>query len=812
MPKKNLAKKDFSANYNPQKKLLWLLIFSPLLFIITMLLFAGLGDLPGTEELENPDSNLATEIISSDSKVLGKFFKENRTDIKFQDLSPHLVNALTSTEDERFYTHNGVDIQAIARVAKGVLTANTSQGGGSTITQQLAKMLFPREDLSTFGLVMRKFKEWLIAIKLERQYTKDEIIAMYLNKFDWVHNAVGIKSAAQVYFNTVPDSLRIEQAAMLIGMAKNPSLFDPIKRPEQTKLRREVVLSQMKKNGYLTQEKYDSLRIFPLGLDYKMVDHKEGLAPYFREVLRGEVAKLLASKTADGKLIYHKPDGQAYNLYSDGLKIYTTIDTRLQKYAEQAVETHLKSELQPQFFKDVARWKNPPFSNDLSDQQVDKVIKSAMERSDRFRFMTGKACGNCNRTKSITKTTKDGIKYYHCTAEDCDNYTRIIPEDSITIIFNKKTKMKVFTYRGERDTILSPIDSILYYKSFLQSGLISIDPHTGFVKAWVGGINYNHFKYDHVMQGKRQVGSTFKPFVYALAIREGYSPCFEVPKVPTTFHSGTFNLNKDYTPTDSDNDYGYMVSLKYGLANSINTVTAWVMKQFGPEAVIKLAKDLGVKSKLDPVVSQCFGVADLSVMEITSANATFANKGVHIDPIYITRIEDKNGNPIYEVTPITNEALDEKTAYIMLNLMKGTVDGVYNEAKGKSMGTAVRLRMDLPSRGYDGISKSIAIAGKTGTTQNQSDGWFIGLTPDLVTGVWVGAEDRSVRFKSLALGMGTNMALPIWGYYMKKAWADNSVNISKGDFEKPNLPLGLEIDCNTFKAQSKEFSDDQIQW
>jgi len=383
----------------------------------------------------------------------------------------------------------------------------------------------------------------------------------------------------------------------------------------------------------------------------------------------------------------------------------------------------------------------------------------------------------------------------------------------VEVIFrNKEFPMKVFSWQGEIDTLMTPMDSILYYKSILQSGLVSIDPKTGFVKAWVGGNNYKHFQYDHVKQGKRQVGSTFKPFVYATAIREGYSPCYQVPKVPTTFRKGTFNLLEDYTPHDPGRDYGYLVSLKWGLANSINTVTAWVMKQFGPEAVIKLAQDLGIESEMKPVVSQCFGVADLSLMEITSANATFANMGVHIKPIYIMRIEDKNGKTVYSMEPETNEALDEKTAYTMLSLMRGTVDGVYNEHDGRRLGTAVRLKMDLPSREYDGLDRNLKIAGKTGTTQNQSDGWFIGLTPDLVTGVWVGAEDRAVHFRSLDMGMGTNMALPIWGYYMKAIYADESLDISQGDFDKPE-GISIELDCEKYARRQNIFdSSEGLSW
>jgi penicillin-binding protein 1A len=564
----------------------------------------------------------------------------------------------------------------------------------------------------------------------------------------------------------------------------------------------------MVRNGFLTRAEYDSLSALPLELDVQSVDHKDGPAPYFREVLRMELREMFSQKDKDGNYVYAKANGEPYDIYSDGLKIYTTIDSRLQTYAEEAVRKHLGGELQEQFFNDISKYRNPPFSNDLNSAEIRQIEQNAMRRTERYRVMSGKECPNCHRRVNIEDTKIDGRPHYECTSEDCGVTWKAVPKDSIEYQFrNTKVPMKIFTWEGEVDTMLTPMDSILYYKSILQAGLVSIDPGTGFVRAWVGGNDYKHFQYDHVKIGKRQVGSTFKPFVYATAIREGYSPCYEIPKVPTTFHEGTFNLQEDYTPHDPDRDYGYLVSLKWGLANSVNTVTAWVMKQFGPEAVIKLAKDLGIESEMQPVVSQCFGVADLSLLEITSANATFANLGVHIEPVYILRIEDKNGNTISNMEPETNEALDERTAYTMLSLMQGTIDGVYNKHQGKSMGTAIRLRMDLPSRDYDGFDRSIKIAGKTGTTQNQSDGWFIGLTPDLVTGVWVGAEDRSVHFRTLQLGMGTNMALPIWGYYMQAAYEDPSLEISKDDFEKPE-GITVELDCEAY-ARSQNMFDSQ---
>lgn len=789
--------------------LLWLIGLSPILVIGGMLYLASQSDLPDTVALANPRTNLATEVISSDGKVLGRYYLENRTNVTYDQLSPYIVEGLVATEDERFYKHSGIDFRGTMRAALFL----GKRGGASTITQQLAKMLFTEDPGNGFQRVFQKFQEWIISVELERKYTKNEIITLYLNKFDWIHQAVGIRSAASIYFNTEPDSLKIEQAAMLVGMAKNPALFNPLKRPEKTLERRNVVLKQMVRNNYLSEAEYDSLRLLPLELDFQTVDHQEGLAPYFREVLRGELKELFNQQDEEGNYKYAKPNGEPYDIYRDGLRVFVTIDSRLQKYGEEAVKRHLGGELQAEFNKDVSKNRNPPFSNDLSDEEVEKIELTAMRRTPRYRIMAGKECPNCHRRVNIEPTTVDGVPGYECTNADCLEKWKATPEKDIEKYFRtQEVPMKVFTWHGEVDTVMTPMDSILYYKGMLQAGLVSIDPKTGFVKAWVGGNNYKYFQYDHVQQGKRQVGSTFKPFVYATAIREGYSPCYEVPKVPTTFHAGTYHLTQDYTPQDPDRDYGFMVSIKWGLANSVNTVTAWVMKQFGPEAVIKLAKDLGIKSHMEPVVSLGFGVADLSLMEITSANATFANLGVHIDPIYVLRIEDKNGNKIFEMQPQTNEAMDEKTAYTMLSLMEGVVDGVYNKHEGKSMGTAIRLRMDLPTRDYDGFDRSIKIAGKTGTTQNQSDGWFIGLTPDLVTGVWVGAEDRSVHFRTLRLGMGTNMALPIWGYYMKAAYADKSLNISKGDFEKPE-GITVELDCDSY-ARNKNIFDQQesISW
>jgi penicillin-binding protein 1A len=692
-----------------------------------------------------------------------------------------VVNALIATEDERFREHSGIDLRGTMRAAVYL----GKKGGASTLTQQLSKMLFTNRSTDFIKRTFQKFQEWIISARLERQYTKDEIIAMYLNRFDWINQAVGINSAARVYFNTTPDSLRIEEAALLVGMCKNPALFNPLRRPDTTLTRRMVVLDQMRKNGFLSTQQYDSLKTLPLGLRFQRVDHTEGPAPYYREVLRAKLIKLFAEKNKDGELRFAKADGSPYDIYTDGLKVYTTLDRRMQQYAEHGVREHLGSELQPDFFKDLAKKKNRPFDFRVSKEEIDGILNTAMKRSVRYRILTGKQCGNCERpARYIEQKMHEGHKHFHCRPDlgGCDTYWPVVKEEEIPKIFDTPTKMRVFTWKGERDTVMSPMDSIRYYKGFLQSGLLSIDPHTGFVKAWVGGIDFKHFQYDHVEQARRQVGSTFKPFVYATALREGMDLCREVPNQRVCFDMPPGQ--PDWCPENSDAVYGGMVTLEYALANSMNTVTAWLMKQYGPQAVTVLARHMGVKSPLEAVPSLCLGVADLTLMEMTGAFASFANQGVYIEPILFTRIEDKNGNTIYDVTPSTYEALDEITAYKMLKILKGVTDGAYNPSTGKVVGTGLRLRTSWGNRQkYANIK--FPTAGKTGTTQNNSDGWFIGITPDLVTGVWTGADDRSVRFSSTDKGQGANMALPIYGYFMNGVYADPSIEISTGDFEVP---------------------------
>ena len=769
----------------------WMVVLCPVLGLVALLLLASNSDLPSTDDLEDPRSDLATAILFSDGSQMGQCYRENRIPVDYADISPNVVNALIATEDERFRTHSGIDVRGTIRAGAYL----GKKGGASTLTQQLAKMLFTERSSNFVKRTFQKFQEWIISAQLERQYTKDEIIAMYLNRFDWINQAVGIHSAARVYFSTTPDSLKVEEAALLIGMCKNPALFNPLRRPDTTLTRRMVVLDQMRKNGFLSTTQYDSLKVLPIGLRFQRVDHAEGPAPYYREVLRSKLQAMFAEKDEEGKPRFAKADGSAYDIYTDGLKIYTTLDHRMQEYAEYAVREHLGTELQPDFFKDIDKKKNKPFDFRVTQEEIDGILNSAMQRSVRYKNLVGKQCPNCERPSKYIETKQhEGSKHFHCRPDlgGCDTYWAIVPKDSIPGIFDTPVPMRVFSWKGEVDTLLSPMDSIRYYKSFLQSGLLSMDPHTGFIKAWVGGIDFKHFQYDHVEQARRQVGSTFKPFVYATAIREGMEPCRELPNQRVCFDMPPGQ--PEWCPENSDASYGGMVTVEYALANSMNTITAWLMKQYGPQAVTVLARHMGVKSPLDPVPSLCLGVADLTVMEMTGAFATFANKGVYIEPIMFTRIEDKNGNAVYDVVPKTDEALDEKTAYVMLEMLKCVTDGAYNPSTGKTVGTGMRLRMGWGNRAKYGNIK-YPTAAKTGTTQNNSDGWFMGVTPDLVTGVWTGADDRSVRFSSTDKGQGANMALPIYGYYMNKIYADPKIEISTGDFERPSGPLGVETNC-----------------
>ena len=718
-----------------------------LLFALSIfLLFHGIvhewfGEMPTFEELENPETNLATEIISADGKLLGTYYIENRSNVSYADIAPDLIHALISIEDVRFYEHSGIDKIALFRVAKGIATGNSDQGGGSTITQQLAKNLFPRgENLSKSKLVIRKLQEWVTATKLEYNYSKDEIIAMYLNTVFYGHNAYGIKKATETFFGKEPDEITMEEAALLAGVVNAPSKFSPRRHPDNAINRRNLVLKRMETNGYITEAEYDSISQIPIDLShFGVLDHNAGQATYFREFLRSEMHEW--AKT------HFKQDGTPYNIYKDGLRIYTTIDSRMQQYAEEAVREHLALDLQPAFYE---HWKGDPKAPFVlkDEEEVEKIMMLSMKRSERYRVLK-----------------KAGW-----------------PMDSIIANFNEPTEMTLFSWDGPIDTVLSPMDSIRYSKFFLQSALMSVETGTGHVKAYVGGDDFRFFQYDHVTQAKRQVGSTFKPFLYALAMQEGeYTPCTKVPNIS---YSIQLSDGKFWEPKDSGKTkFGEEVTLRWALAHSNNRISAYLMKRFGPEATIQMARRMGVTSDIPAVPSICLGVCDLSLYEMVGAMSTFANKGVYVKPIFITKIEDKNGNVIETFKAEQHEAMDEVTAYKMIELMKGVV---YE-------GTGVRLRYKYGLRN--------PIAGKTGTTQNQSDGWFMGITPDLTTGIWTGAEDRSVHFKTITLGQGSNMALPIWALYMKKVYSDPTLHISQGDFQKPLSNVDLEFDCDKYEEE-----------
>jgi penicillin-binding protein 1A len=734
------------GNFKKYLKVFWIIVFLPV--ILAVLIFGTIslglwGFMPSFEELENPKSNLASEIYSADDVLLGTFYIHNRSNVEYEDLSPNLVKALLSTEDIRFHNHSGVDIRSVMRVIfRNIIGGQRSAGGGSTLTQQLAKNLFPRQESpSTMQLVIIKLKEWVTAARLERNYTKDEIIAMYLNTVDFGSHAFGIKSASKTYFNTSPDSLKTEESALLVGLLQAPSWYHPVRNTERSLQRRNVVLSQMTRYGYITPQEFDSLRATPVDMTrFSIQDQNTGPATYFREYLRNELTEWSKTRV--------KPDGENYNIYKDGLKIYTTIDSRMQRHAEAAVAEHIGEYLQKEFFDHWRGYPNAPFGADLSREEVQQLMNNSMRRSDRYRYLQ-----------------------------------RInMPEDSIRLNFNTPVRMRVFTWEGEKDTIMTPMDSIRYYKHFLNTGLMAVEPQTGFVKAYVGGIDFRHFKFDHVTQSKRQVGSTFKPFLYTLAMREGeFGPCSKVPNTPVSFElwDGTI-----WTPKNStDRREGEMVTLKWALANSVNYISAFLIKRYSPHALIDLVERLGITSHLDPVPAIALGTPDLSVYEMVGAMATYANKGVHIQPRFITHIEDNNGNLVESFNVVQNEAMNERTAYLMLELMKGVVES----------GTGVRLRLTY------GLNNPIA--GKTGTTQNNSDGWFIGLTPDLAAGVWVGAEDRGIRFRTITLGQGANMALPIWAKFMTRLYEDESINISQGDFEPPLTPMNIVTDCDRFEDE-----------
>ena len=766
--KKTTSKLDFSK----PKRWFWILFLVGILsipFVFLLASFGTFGFMPDHTALENPRTNLATEVISSDGSTLGKFYYEdNRTPVGYDELPKHLVDALIATEDIRYFDHAGIDargtLRALFKLGKG--------GGASTISQQLAKQLFHGEgSRNTLGRITQKIKEWVIATRLEKQYTKEEIIAQYFNIYDFGNNADGIRSAARIYFGKEPSALNLKESAMLVGMFKNSSLYNPRpkRNPVGTKNRRNVVLSQMAKYNFISEQIKDSLQQTPLDLNYTPESHREGIATYFRAYLKTFLKEWINQPKN------RKPNGEKYNIYKDGLKVYTTLDSRMQSIAEAAVTGHMKA-LQAEFFvqNTPRRNRTAPFL-DLEKEEIDQLLKIGMKRSERWRKM---------------------------------RYDLKKPVDEIVASFKQPTKMKIFSWtapNNEIDTIMTPMDSMRYYKSFLRAGMMSMEPQTGFVKAWVGGFNYKHFQYDMVKQGKRQVGSTFKPFVYAAAIDQlQLSPCDTLPKAQITIPANKFGNVKPWAPKNSNKNYSGFETLKSALANSRNTITARLMNEIGPQPVINLAKSLGVEQDLPAVPSIALGTPDLSVYEMVAAYSTFANKGVYTKPVMVTHIEDKNGTLLYQFSPETKDVLSEEIAYVVVNLMEGVTQ----------FGSGQRLRHNFAKN--QTVYKEIVtgypyefdnpIAGKTGTTQNHSDGWFMGMVPNLVTGVWVGGEDRATHFKTITYGQGASMALPIWANYMKGCYDNEDLEISKEEFEKPEK-LSIMTECDNITAEDGAVSE-----
>ncbi|CAA0225787.1 penicillin-binding protein 1A [Tenacibaculum maritimum] len=741
--------KETTTNFTKYVKWFWLIILGGLSSIALMFLLASwgaFGPLPSFEELENPKSDLATEVISSDGKTLGKYYiKANRTPIQYKDLSKNLVDALVATEDERFYEHSGIDFRGTARAVVNF----GRKGGASTITQQLAKNLFhKRENANIFKKLTQKIKEWVIAIKLERQYTKPEIISMYLNTQGFLFNATGIRSAARIYFGKEPKDLDLQESAILVAMLKNPRQYNPYRERSKKKSlqRRNVVFSQMEKNGLISEKEKDSLQKLPLKINFTPESHSDGNATYFREHLRDFLKKWAKENP--------KANGKQYNIYKDGLKVYVTIDSRMQQYAEEAVKEHMAN-LQQHFFKEQKNNKTAPFY-DLEKKQINGILNRAKKNSERYK-----------RLKAAGKSEKE-----------------------INAIFNKKTEMRVFSWKGDKDTVMSPNDSIKYYKYFLRSGLVAIEPQTGHIKAWVGGINNKHFKYDAVDQQKRQVGSTFKPFVYATAINQlNLSPCDKFPNTLYTIPKGKYGIPEDWTPKNSSQKYGGELSLRDALAQSVNVITARLIDKVAPENVARLAKASGIQSEIQANPSIALGAVELKLLEMVSAYATFANKGLRVSPMMITRIEDKNGTILAQFVPETQEVLSEQSAYVVLNLLKGVTLSGSGQRLRTNWTTLPKVVTGFPYKFTN------PIAGKTGTTQNQSDGWFMGIVPNLATGVWTGGEERATHFAGISKGQGATMSLPSWALFMQKCYADKSLNISKDDFEKPSN-LSINIDCS----------------
>ena len=762
---------------NTRKKIVkwfWILVTAPFALVLLALLLVGaFARIPSFEELEHPDNKLATQVLSDNGEVLATFHIENRTYVSYDELSPYLVEAAVATEDARFYRHSGIDMKGLARVFfKTILMRDSSQGGGSTITQQLAKTLYPRREVdsrvpgwSKVMMVWTKLKEWITAVKLERDYTKEEIVDMYLNSIFFGSGAYGVKAASETFFAKEPSDLKVEEAALLVGMVNKPTRYNPALNPERSLERRNFVIGQMHKNGYLTREQCDSIQQVPITLSYQVQDHNSGLAPYFRDMIRRDMTAK-APRRSDYQYAEDfsrdslrwkedpfygwlnknkKPDGSRYDLDRDGLRIYTTINAKMQKYAEEAVAEHLGKNLQKSFDREVKWKKNKPFANDVDSKTVQTLMKQARRWSDRYRLQhkAGKS------------------------------------DDEIYAQFSKPVKMRVFAWnsKGYADTTMTPDDSIRYYKSILRCGFVAMEPQTGYVKAYVGGPNYRYFKYDNVRQGKRQIGSTVKPFLYTLAMQEGLSPCDKVVNQSQTF---VLFDGSTWTPrsTDKEEWLGKTVTLRWGLAHSSNNISAFLMKELGPEALARMMRQMGVRSHIDEVYSLCVGPVEVSVFDMVSAYNTFPSHGTYITPQYVTRITDGDGRELGSFTTQKREAISEQTAYLMVNLMSGVI----NE------GTGSRLRSVYGLRGE--------IAGKTGTTNDNSDGWFIGYTPNITAGVWVGGEDRQVHFNSLALGSGSNMSLPIWGIWMKKCLADPSIgwSMENDSFVAPSTGIP-GLDC-----------------
>ena len=722
-------------------------LWCAVLLLFFCLSMGWIGFMPSFEQLENPKSNQATEVLSDDGQILGFIGIENRSNVTFDEISPNLINALVATEDVRFYKHSGIDSRSLFRVLfKTLIGRHSNSGGGSTVTQQLAKNLFPREHPHGIGMVLSKFKEWIVAVKLEHNYSKEEILVMYFNTVDFGSNSYGIKTAAKTFFDKSPAELSVDEAAVLVGLLKAPTTYSPILHPENSLKRRNTVLYQMNRYDFLSDEDYAQLKELPIDMKhYTPQSHNDGLATYLREYLRSYMKEWCKH--------HKKPDGENYDVHTDGLKIYTTIDSRMQAYAEAAVSQHMKGEIQPAFFRELRQRKGNPFVN-LTTEQEEKYLTQAMKQSDRYRALK-----------------KEGKK-----------------DNEIRKVFEEKVSMRVFTWNGSRDTVMSPWDSLLYYKKFLNVGMMSVEPGTGYVKAYVGGINYRYFKYDNVMQGTRQVGSTFKPFVYTAAIQDhGFYPCTEVPNTEVCFEQYD---GSNWCPKNSSHEReNEMVTLKWALAHSINWVSAYLMKEIGdPQEVINIARKMGVESPIDAVHSICVGTPEITVYEMAGAMATFANKGEYVKPVFITRIEDNKGMIIerFPEEPKRQQAISEETAYLMLHLMKGVVES----------GTGVRLNYKYHLNQY-----STAIAGKTGTTQNNSDCWFVGITPKLATAVWTGGELRSIHFKNMTYGQGASMALPIFGYFMQHVYEDKTLNFDRGDFDSPSEPLSTELDCVKFQEE-----------